>query len=150
MTLEELKRVRVLRKQLEEKPEILAALRDSAERTTTAYKRDRIGKQSFTALDLSPHGNFAESRIERLIPGIIDGEKELAELQDEFEKAVTELTKNIQSEFSNPTEQTLMLYRYVACRSFKEISNILRYSYRYVYSLHDKAMKKILNQSEII
>ena len=142
MTFEELNKVRVLKEKIIGKEIRLQALRDAAESITPKYKRDSSGNKSFTALDVSPHGNFAGSKVDNLTALIIDGQKELADIYADFEKAQFDLTQIFRSQISSPFEQTILIYRYVSCYSLTETAKKMHFSPGYVYRLHRRILKK--------
>ena len=143
MTFEELNSVRNLRKQMDKKLEFIQALELVAEDTTTKYKREKNGKETFTALDVSPHGNFARSKTDEIVPLIIDAKHELVQLQTQYDSAKISLIKKIQAEFTDTTEQNILIYRYVACCSIRNIAKKMMYSPVHIYKIQQKILKKV-------
>ncbi len=144
MTYEELNEVWALKKAITKKQQKIAALRDSAETITPKYIREQHGKKSYPALDVSPKSKNIDSRVEDNTSKIIDTEAEIVKLQERLIKAVPELTDKILAEVKDDTEQTLLIYRYVSCKYFRDIGFLLEMSEARVYFLHRQILKKIL------
>ena len=132
MTFEELNEVRNLKSFLADEELRLQALRDCAVSITQQFKResylDEQGKlQSFTALDDTPKSSSTGSRVENNIVTIVDAERNLEKLKSRLEEVKLRLTEKICKEFQESIEQAVLLYRYVSCRSFVEISHLTHY-----------------------
>ena len=130
MTFAELNEVRTLKKQIAAAKQKLTALRDSAESITTKLKP-------------TPKGTTVKSRLEMLAALTVDTEAEINNLQARLQQAVPALTEKILAEVHNNAEQTLMIYRYVACKYFRDIGFLMGYSERRVYQVHEQILKKI-------
>lgn len=148
MTYEELNEVRTLRSRILKGKQKLQALRDCIKPAGVKYTRETISKdgkkESYTCLDVSPKSHKTESVTETLAIMISDTEKELSELQKRLINAIPALTKKIQAEVTDNTEQTLMIYRYVACEYFRDIGFKMGYSENWVYWKHNSILKKIV------
>lgn len=129
MTFAELNEVRTLKKQIATAKQKLTALRDSAESVTTK-------------LELTPKGTTAKSRLEVLATLIVDTDAEISRLQTRLQNAVPELTGKILAEVHDSTEQTLMIYRYIACKYFRDIGFLMGHSENWVYWKHNQILKK--------
>ncbi len=140
MTKEELNEVRRLKKQIAATQSKLSALRECVESTTTKYTREK----NYTALDVSPKGKNPDSKIEVLIALIVDTESEINNLQARLIEAVSELTTKIQAEIKDSTEQTLIIYRYVACKYFRDIGYLMGYSENWIYWKHNLILRNII------
>lgn len=148
MTYEELNEVRELKSRILKSKQKLQALRDCVKPAGIKYTRETIlkkdgKKESYTCLDVSPKSHKTESVTETLAIMISDTEKELTELQKRLVIAIPALTKKIQAEITNNTEQTLMIYRYVACEYFRDIGFKMGYSEQHIYFLHNRIIKKL-------
>ena len=143
MKYEELNEVRTLKNRITQVQRKLKALRDLVRPATTKFTRETVGGKSYTCLDVMPRGTSTESQTEMLAVMIADSEKELSALQKKLIETIPALTKKIQAEIADNAEQTLMIYRYVACEYFRDIGFKMGYSERRVYQLHEKAIKKI-------
>ena len=130
MTYEELNEVWALKKAITKKQQKIAALRESAEIITPEYTQ-------------LPKGKNVDSRIEVLTALIVDEEAEISKLQERLIEAVPELTKKIQAAIIGDSEQTLMIYRYVACKYFRDIGFLMGYSERRVYQVHEQILRNI-------
>ena len=123
MTFEELNEVRALKKQIAAAKQKITALRDSVESITPK-------------LQPTPKIRATESRVEVLTALIVDTESRVNELQARLQKKI--LTENLVA-----AEQTLLIYRYVACKYFRDIGFLMGFSERRVYQVHDQILKKI-------
>ena len=130
MTFEQLNEVRALKKQIAAAKQKVAALRDSVESITPK-------------LQPTPKIRATESRVEVLTALIVDTESRVNELQARLQNAVPELTEKILTENLAAAEQTLLIYRYVACKYFRDIGFLMGFSERRVYQVHDQILKKI-------
>ena len=147
MTYSELNEVRTLKSRIMKCKQKLQALRDCIKPAGVKYTRETIlkddgKKESYTCLDVSPKSHKTESVTETLAIMISDTEKELTELQKRLVIAIPALTKKIQAEITDNTEQTLMIYRYIACEYFRDIGFKMGYSENWVYWKHNQILKK--------
>lgn len=149
MTYEELNSVRTLKKKITKCNEKLNALRECAKPASVKYTRDKVknkaGKiESYTCLDVQPKSKNTTSPTETLAILITDLEKELSDLQEKLVETIPTLTKKIQIEVPDNTEQTLIIYRYLACEYFRDIGFKMGYSETWVYWKHNSILKKII------
>ena len=134
MTFQELNSVRRIKKQIAEENKKLKALNILIESFPHKYGKAEGGGNS---------GNAAKSPFESFIVEAQECEENIKRLQFQLRDEVPRLTKKIQENFSDPTEQTLLIYRYVACKFFKEISFLLGYSEQWIYKKHKTILKSL-------
>lgn len=118
----ELTRCRELRKKitaLEEKLKLLRA-------TTTTARR----------VDGMPTAPNAESVPERVTRLIVDGERELETLREEFAFASGDLAAEIFQRVSDMKSAQVLFLRYVNCLAFDEIAARTGYARGYMFRLH--------------
>lgn len=132
MTWQELNEVRTLKKRIAMEQKNLKALRDSA---------SSISSNNFGAEKISSKNT--KSRVEILTVLIVDTEKEIEELQKRLIEAVPTLTQKIQTKVPDKAEQTLLIYRYVACEYFRDIGFKMGYSEQHIYYLHNRILQKL-------
>lgn len=107
MTLSELYAVRNLKKRLEDEQKKLNALKIVVGAFPHKYGQSDEGAGS---------GGTPKSTFESYVVQIADTEKKIEKLQNELTDAVLRLTEKIQAEMTDTAEQTLLIYRYVACK----------------------------------
>ena len=134
MTFQELNSVRRIKKQIAEENKKLKALNILIESFPHKYGKVEGGGSS---------GNTAKSPFESFIVEAQECEENIKRLQFQLRDEVPRLTKKIQENFSDSTEQTLLIYRYVACKFFKEISFLLGYSEQWIYKKHKAILKNL-------
>ena len=150
MTFKELNEVRSLKKFLTDEELRLQALRDCAVSITPQFKRetylDEQGKlRSFTALDDTPKSTNTDSRVEKIVLMIVDTEQSLEKIKSRLEEVKLHLTEKICAEFQEAVEQAILLYHYVSCRSFREISHLTHYSLRHVFRIHERILEDVIS-----
>lgn len=144
MTWQELNEVRTLKKRITQVQQKLKALRDCIRPATVKYTRETNNKgESYTALDVMPKNKNTNSQTETLAVMLTDSEKELSALQKRLTETIPALTKKIQAELTDNIEQTLMIYRYVACEYFRDIGFKMGYSEQHIYYLHNRILQKL-------
>jgi len=74
---------------------------------------------------------------------IVDTEQNLEKIKSRLEEAKLHLTEKICEEFPEAIEQAILLYRYVGCRSFREISHLMKYSLRQIFYIYERIIKNI-------
>ena len=136
MTLSELNEVRNLKKRLEGEQKKLNALKIVVGAFPHKYGQSEEGGAG--------SGGTPKSAFESYVVQIADTEKNIEKLQNELTQAVPRLTEKIQNEVANTDEQTLLIYRYVACKFFRDIGFLMGYSEARVYSLHREILKKLI------
>lgn len=129
MTVSEINKARELSKRIRELERQMSAL---------ILSRDNI----VPVLDGMPHATEVKSKVERLAVRIVESERELEGLRSEFEQEKTRIANAVMLAFDVPTEQSLLLLRYVSCLSFREIARRMHYGLRYVFKLHDRLVKE--------
>ena len=75
---------------------------------------------------------------------IVDTEKIIADLKIQLEKETPLLVKKIQTEFPDGVEQRILINRYVAGKSFREIARTMGYSLRHIFRVHDRLKKDVI------
>lgn len=147
MTFEELNIVRTLKKKIADEEQKLQGFRDLAQSITPQATRVtyREGKKeiSYTCLDAQPKGSSKDSRVEMTVALIVDTEKIIADLKMQLEKETPLLIKKFQAEFPDGIEQRILISRYVAGQSFREIARSMRYSLQHVFRVHKKILKNL-------
>ena len=149
MTFEELNEVRTLKHKITQTTRKIKALEDCIKpagvKFSRAYEYDDLGKivDSYTCLDVMPKGINTTSPTEILAVMLTDEKKELAALQERLKVAIPELTAKILETFKNSTEQTLLIYRYVACEYFRDIGFKMGYSEQHIRYIHKRIEKKL-------
>lgn len=128
MTVQEINKARELCKRIRELERQIAAL---------CLSRDNI----VPVLDGMPHATEIKSKVEKLALRIVENQRVLDNLRVEFEAEKARLVSVIMTEFDDPTEQSLLLLRYVACLPFREIARRMQYGLRHVFKLHDRLVK---------
>lgn len=135
MTFEELNSVRKLKKQLADETEKLKVLDIVIESFPHKYGKANGGGGNSAKVPTSPFEGFATLKV--------DTEEKIENLQKQLRETIPKLTALIQENFSDSTEQSLLIYRYVACKRFKEISYLLGYSEQWIYKKHRELLKKL-------
>ena len=130
MTEQELTSVRDLRKKIRDLEKKIHALRLNVENITPV-------------IDGLPHSTEAKSRVEKLAVSIVAAERELAELREQMPQAQAHLAELITREVAEPVAQTLLVLRYVACCSFREVARRMNFDISHVFKLHRRALKKV-------
>lgn len=150
MTFEELNEVRNLKHKITQTTRRIKALEDCIKPAGVKYSRgykydEKTGEVigSFTCLDAMPKGKNPTSPTEILAVMLIDEKNSLTALRDRLKAAIPELTEKILQNFSDETDQTLLIYRYVACEYFRDIGFKMGYSERRVYQKHEEILKKL-------
>lgn len=123
-----LQQVFVSYQEVDSKLEQIARLQSLATRTTTIISG-------------TPHGRGTlSSRVEQAIIAI-NGQTDLlaAEINHllEVRRAVSDAIATV----DNPVDRRILEYRYLAFKSWQEISRAMKMSVRYIYILHGKALK---------
>ena len=95
-------------------------------------------------LDGMPHARNAESRVENLTLKIVESEKELSALREEFDATAAQLADKIKIAPLTMREREVLILRYVACERFRDISFQMNYSDAHVFRLHSDGVEKIL------
>lgn len=106
---------------------------DDEQRKIEMLRQSAVTVSSFDDL---PRAKSFASKTEKIAAQIVDSENRLNELAAEFSDAVAELLKRIFDDVHGAAEQSVLIERYVNCRTFAEIALILGYSEGTVYLLH--------------
>jgi len=131
MTEQEMNTVRELNKKIRDLEWRLQALRAEADNIVPI-------------LDGLPHASATKSRVENLTLKILDSERELDNLREQFISAALELDNKIENTSLNQQEKTVLSLRYVSCMNFQDIWLKLGTSDAKIFYLHRAALKKFL------
>ena len=144
MTFEELNIMRTLKKKISDEEQKLQGFRELAQSITPQFSRTtcREGKKeiSYTCLDVQPKGNSSDSRIEKIIPLIIDTEKIIADLKERLKIETSLLIEKINANFTG-IEYRILFGHYVNGKSFREIALTSHYTLRYIFFIHKRILK---------
>ena len=99
-------------------------------------------------LDGLPHARQSESRVEKIALKVLESEKELASLREEFDTVAAQLAEKIKNAPLSSQEREILILRYVACERFRDISFQTNYSDAHVFHLHRTAVDKILSDKD--
>lgn len=115
--------------EVDSKLEQIARLQSLAQRTTTIISG-------------TPHGagTALSSRVEQAVIAIGDKAEYLADEINHLLKVQQEVTDAI-NQVTDPTDRRILEYRYLAFKSWKEISHAMKIGLRYVFKLHERALK---------
>ena len=148
MSFEELNIVRTLKKKISDEEQKLQGFKDLAQSITPQFSRTtcREGKKeiSYTCLDVQPKGNSSDSRIEKIIPLIIDTEKIIADLKERLKIETSLLIEKINANFTG-IEHRILFGHYVNGKSFREIALTSHYTLRHIFRVHDRLKKELKN-----
>lgn len=151
MTYGELNVVRNLKKLISDEEKKLAALQLCVEEITSKgakFARDKDG--SYPYLDTMPKGRGAvSSRPENFAVMIADAEAKIRRIQARMDQESFNLTDKIQREVPSDFDRTLLIYRYVACKHFREIGILLGVSEAHTYFKHREILKTLLQENLI-
>lgn len=131
MTEKELNIVRELSKKIRDLERHLQALRLSVQNITPV-------------LDGLPHSTGVKSRVEKLALSVIEKERELCSLREQFVSSALDITEQINRAQLNQEEKSVLLLRYVSCMNFQDIWFELNISDARTFYLHRTALKKFL------
>lgn len=130
MTAKEfLQQVFIAYQEVDSKLEQIARLQSLAQRTTTIIHDTPCG-----------NGTSLSSRVEQAIIAIQGQTEYLADEINHLLDVRREVSEAI-SHVTDPTERRVLAYRYLAFKSWKEISHSMKIGLRTVFRLHEKALK---------
>ena len=145
MTIEELNLIRRLEKKLTVEKQKLQGFKYLISSITPQFSRTtyRKGEKeiSYTCLDVSPKNSSIDSRVELIASLIVDTEKKISDIESQIENETPLLINKIQEEVQDTLIQSILLYRYVFLKNFREIGFMLHYSERFIYKEHKKFLK---------
>ena len=98
-------------------------------------------------IDFVPRAAATESTPEKLTRLIVDGERELEALREEFAIAAGELAAEIFQRVADVKTARILLLRYVDCLSFEDIIRATNFSRGHVFKLHRDGCRKFLGTS---
>lgn len=124
-----LQQVFIAYQEVDSKLEQIARLQSLATRTTTVIHDTPCG-----------NGTALSSRVERAVIAIQGQTEFLADEINHLLNVRREVADAI-AKVRDPTERRVLEYRYLAFKSWKEISHAMKAGLRHVYRLHDRALK---------
>ena len=134
MTFEELNIVRKLKNQIADENRKLRALK-----IVIGAFPHKYGK---SANNVSSAG-VAKSDFENFSIQIADTEKKIENLQVKLDEEILKLTEKIRKNFPDGDAQKLLIYRYVFCKYFHDISFLMGYSETWAYWKHNQILKSL-------
>ena len=94
-------------------------------------------------LDGMPHANPVPVDFGRIAGMIVDCRLAIDRLGEIIEQRKFQLLTKLQSLKLKELQQRVLTYRYVACRKFREIAEIMNFTYSYIHMLHRKGLKAL-------
>lgn len=132
MTLDDLKSVIILDRELSRTRELLTCLDDRLKSLT--IQLDGLPKQK----------RSGDSRLADLIAKKLDAENRVAELDLQlFDERITLTEKILSCQTLTPTQMQILSCRYVEILPFAEIAAALKFTESHIFTLHRKALKKL-------
>ena len=136
MTQADLNKARNLQDQMRDVRSKIAALKVAAENIVPI-------------LDGMPHAKSQSSRVEHIAAMINDYDRDLDNLQDQFDIACVDILRELRKTAADGTinvlEHNILVYRYVACMSFAAIEEAVNLSEARVYFWHRQGVQKLLD-----
>lgn len=120
-----------LDRRIDSKLEQLSALRDTATKTTAVMEGEVVS-----------HTRNVHS-LQDVIAKIMDMQTEINNDIDALVDLKRDIMRTIR-EIEDPEAQTVLELRYLCFKRWEEISEIMNYSVRRVYQIHDEALEKLL------
>ena len=120
-----------LDRRIDSKLEQLSALRDTATKTTAVMEGEVVS-----------HTRNVHS-LQDVIAKIMDMEAEINSDIDALVDLKRDIMRTIKA-VDSPEHQTLLELRYLCFKRWEEISVMMNYNLRYLYQLHDDALKKVV------
>lgn len=130
MTVDELNAVRQLSKVIRNQEQALEIER-------------RVAALKVPERDGLPKSYAVDSRVERLAIRIADASRKIAEMKEQLLEAEIYLEQQINIEVTDITARALLILRYVHCKCFQEISEIMGYSESHIYRLHNRILQDL-------
>lgn len=93
-------------------------------------------------LDGLPRQTSQSSRVEELTVKIVDSERRLNELADEYAAASIQLLDEIHSRIKSSASCSVLFERYCLCKPFAEIATSLNYTESSVYQFHRRGKRE--------
>ena len=90
-----------------------------------------------------PHSSDIKSKVESLALKIVEASEGLPALHEQITKAAAILTEKICREIDEPNQRTVLIFRYVFCMNFRDISFQLDKSDATIFRLHHDALKNL-------
>ena len=120
-----------LDRRIDSKLEQLSALRDTATKTTAVMEGELVS-----------HTRNVHS-LQDVIAKIVDMQEEINSDIDALVDLKRDIMRTIKA-VDSPEHQTLLELRYLCFKRWEEISVMMNYNLRYLYQLHDDALKKVV------
>ena len=137
MTAKEfLQQVFIAYQNVDSKLEQIAHLQSLATRTTTVIRSTPCG-----------NGSALSSRVEQAILAIDSQSEQLADEINCLLAVRREVSEAI-SRVDDSTQRRVLEYRYLAFKSWKEISHAMKTGIRTIYRIHDRALKNFAAVSQ--
>lgn len=89
-------------------------------------------------LDGMPHATDIKSRVEAIALKTIMAEGELAALREEYLQAKVKLTSQILDEVEDPTNQTLLILRFVELKTWTQVAQLMHVDRRWLFRRYKK------------
>ena len=128
-------RVWKLKAELEFEERTLQGMRETGIRITPSYS------------ERCTSGNN-DSPVENLVLRITEKEKQIEKLKISLSEAMTRLEEKISELVEERRARQILLFRYVDCMKFGDISRILNYSEKHIRRLHKKAKTELLERRD--
>ena len=117
----------------------------------TKYEREtrRLEDLKFFALpsapplDGMPHAPAQTSKVEKITMLIVEAEQMLITLTEQLEQQKYKLLSALKDIPMKELPKRVLNYHYVGCQSFNGIAKLLRYSRRYILTLHDEGLRAL-------
>ena len=93
-------------------------------------------------IDGLPRKSSVSSKIEKATVQIVDAERRLAELADEYAATTIELSEKIYQRVQGGKMREILFQRYVLCKSFDEIAADMNYDTTHIYRLHKRGKQE--------
>ena len=125
MTKAELHEVRELRKRIKETEQKIEIIR--ARQTNLVPLMDGM-----------PRAKNARSKVEDLTVKVMELQSELEDLHEKYLDAQAALADKIMTDLDEPNLQTVLIFRYVECLTYREIARRMNFTVRHVFDIHSK------------
>ena len=96
--------------------------------------------KSATSDDIKIQSGSPKNKLEESCIAIADSEQELKDLISEFLKAQKKIISEIE-QLDNTNEYTVLIMRYVECKSMRDIAENLNYSVKNIERIHTNAIE---------
>lgn len=93
-------------------------------------------------IDGLPRKSSVSSKIENAAVQIVDAQRRLDELADEYATTTIELSEKIYQRVKGGKMREILFQRYVLCKSFAEIAADMNYDTTHIYRLHKRGKQE--------